>query len=93
MPLPPPPAEALIRTGKPINELKTVAESTLAAIMGRMSTYTGKSVSWEDALNSTENLVPAKTRHVDRDLYLADLQALLSLLMNEHGVAGQDREP
>lgn len=51
---------ASIRTGKPINELKTVAESTLAAIMGRMSTYTGKIVTWEQALDSTENLVPAK---------------------------------
>ena len=51
---------ASIRAGKPINELKTVAESTLAAIMGRMSTYTGKIVTWEQALNTTENLVPAK---------------------------------
>ena len=31
-----------IRSGKPINELKNVAESTLTAIMGRMSAYTGK---------------------------------------------------
>ena len=51
---------ASIRAGKSINELKTVAESTMAAIMGRMSAYTGKSVSWEQALNSTESLVPAK---------------------------------
>ena len=32
---------ASIRAGKPLNELKTVAESTLTAIMGRMSAYTG----------------------------------------------------
>jgi predicted dehydrogenase len=50
---------ACIREGRPINELKTVAESTLTAIMGRMSAYTGKAVSWEQALNSKENLVPA----------------------------------
>ncbi len=37
-------------TGKPINELKHVAESTLTAIMGRMSAYTGKAVTWEQAL-------------------------------------------
>lgn len=49
---------ASIRAGKPINELKTVAESTLTAIMGRMSAYTGKVVTWEQALNSTEDLVP-----------------------------------
>jgi myo-inositol 2-dehydrogenase/D-chiro-inositol 1-dehydrogenase len=45
---------ASIRAGKPLNELKTVAESTLTAIMGRMSTYTGKLVTWEQALNSQE---------------------------------------
>jgi predicted dehydrogenase len=47
-----------LRSGKPINELKNVAESTLAAIMGRMSAYTGKQVSWEQALNSREQLMP-----------------------------------
>jgi predicted dehydrogenase len=49
-----------IRSGKPINELKTVAESTLTAIMGRMSAYTGKAVTWEQALNSKEELMPSK---------------------------------
>jgi predicted dehydrogenase len=47
-----------IRAGKPLNELRTVAESTLSAIMGRMSAYTGKAVTWEVALNSKENLLP-----------------------------------
>ncbi len=47
-----------IRSGKPLNELKQVAESTLTAIMGRMSAYTGKEVSWEQALNSTEDTMP-----------------------------------
>ncbi|MCI0488645.1 MAG: Gfo/Idh/MocA family oxidoreductase [Blastocatellia bacterium] len=51
---------ASIRAGKPINELKNVAESTMTAIMGRMSAYTGKMVSWDQALNSKEDLVPAK---------------------------------
>jgi len=49
-----------IRANKPINELKTVAESTLTAIMGRMSAYTGKVVTWEQALNSKDVLAPAK---------------------------------
>src|SRR5262249_33853398 len=43
-----------IRDGKPLNELERVAESTLTAIMGRMSAYTGKAIRWEDALNSKE---------------------------------------
>jgi myo-inositol 2-dehydrogenase/D-chiro-inositol 1-dehydrogenase len=50
---------ASIRSGKPYNELKNVAESTLTAIMGRMSTYTGKAVTWEQALNSKETWAPA----------------------------------
>lgn len=50
---------ASIRAGKPYNELKTVAESTMTAIMGRMSAYTGKVVTWDQALNSKEVLMPA----------------------------------
>jgi predicted dehydrogenase len=51
---------ASIRAGKPYNELKSVAESTLTAIMGRMSTYTGKKLTWDRALSSKEDLMPAK---------------------------------
>lgn len=50
---------ASIRAGKPENELKAGTESTLTAIMGRMSAYTGKLVTWDQALNSEESLVPA----------------------------------
>jgi len=46
-----------IRAGEPLNETQNVAESTLTAIMGRMSAYTGKEVTWEQALNSKLNLV------------------------------------
>ena len=51
---------ASIRAGKPFNELKNVTEGTLTAIMGRMSAYTGKAVSWDQALNSQEKLGPDK---------------------------------
>lgn len=47
-----------IRNGKPINELQAVAESTLTAIMGRMSAYTGMPVTWEQAMNSQEDTFP-----------------------------------
>jgi len=47
-----------IRSAKPINELKQVAESTLTAIMGRMSAYTGKPVTWEFALESKLDTFP-----------------------------------
>jgi myo-inositol 2-dehydrogenase/D-chiro-inositol 1-dehydrogenase len=49
-----------IASGKPINELKQVAESTLTAIMGRMSAYTGKPVSRDQALNSKLDTFPDK---------------------------------
>jgi predicted dehydrogenase len=49
-----------ITTGKPINELKQVAESTMTAIMGRMSTYTGKAVTWDQAVNSQLNTFPER---------------------------------
>jgi predicted dehydrogenase len=49
---------ASLRAGKPLNELKNVTESTLTAIMGRMAAYTGQPVSWDQALNSSEALMP-----------------------------------
>ena len=39
-----------------------MAESTLTAIMGRMSAYTGKAVTWEQALNSKLDLTPQVAR-------------------------------
>ena len=56
-----------IRSGKPINELKNVAESSLTAVMGRMSAYTGKAVTWSQALNSKEDTFPGK---LDWDMQL-----------------------
>ena len=47
-----------IRAGKPLNEGRMVAESTRTAIMGRMATYGGKVVTWEQALASDERLGP-----------------------------------
>jgi predicted dehydrogenase len=51
---------ASIRKNEPLNEAKRIAESTLTAIMGRMSAYTGKEVTWEQALSSQESLMPSK---------------------------------
>jgi myo-inositol 2-dehydrogenase / D-chiro-inositol 1-dehydrogenase len=47
-----------IRQGKRINNLRYVAESTMTAIMGRMSAYTGREMIWDQALASTESLMP-----------------------------------
>lgn len=49
-----------IREEKELNELKNVAESTMTAILCRMSTYTGKALTWEQALGSKEDTMPTK---------------------------------
>jgi predicted dehydrogenase len=49
-----------IRAGKPINELKQVADSTLTAICGRESAYTGKVVGFDQYIATDQNLSPAK---------------------------------
>lgn len=49
---------ASIRKGKPMNDGEWMCNSTLLAIMGRMAAYTGKRITWEQALNSTEKLGP-----------------------------------
>ena len=41
-----------------INEGVRTAESTLTAVMGRMSAYTGMAITWEEAMNSDLNIVP-----------------------------------
>lgn len=47
-----------IRTSKPINEAEKTAISTLTAIMGRISSYTGKLVTWDEMMNSDLKLGP-----------------------------------
>jgi len=50
-----------LRSGKRLNEGKRIAESTMCAIMGRMSAYTGRAISWEWAMASSKlDLTPAK---------------------------------
>lgn len=41
-----------IRKNEPVNEAENVAVSTLTGIMGRISAYTGKEVTWEEMMNS-----------------------------------------
>jgi len=49
-----------IRTKKPFNDAKGTAISTLAAIMGRITCYTGKQVTWDEMMNSKLRLGPKK---------------------------------
>lgn len=43
-----------IRNGKHLNEGVRIAESTLTAIMGRMSAYTGKSLKWDWVMKASK---------------------------------------
>jgi predicted dehydrogenase len=45
---------ASIRAGKPLNEGRSVAESTMTAIMGRMSAYTGRALKWDWVMNASK---------------------------------------
>ena len=45
---------ASIRAGKPLNEGRRIAESTLTAIMGRMSAYTGRALKWDWVMQASE---------------------------------------
>jgi len=51
---------ASIRAGKVLNDGDWMTQSTMMALLGRMAAYTGKSITWEEAMNSQENLFPAK---------------------------------
>ncbi|MGJ8681039.1 Gfo/Idh/MocA family protein [Paraglaciecola sp.] len=61
---------ATIRQGdEAINDAENGANSTMTAILGRMATYTGKVVTWEQAMQSNLSLVP------DEDTLTFDIQA------------------
>ena len=47
-----------IRSGKVVQHGVQMCNSTLMAIMGRMAAYTGQTITWEQALNSKEDLLP-----------------------------------
>lgn len=49
---------ASIVNGGVINNLEYGAKSTMTAILGRMTTYSGQMITWEEAINSTQKLVP-----------------------------------
>lgn len=47
-----------IRTKKPVNDVEYHVQSTLMAIMGRESAYTGKFVTWDEIMASDQKLGP-----------------------------------
>ena len=50
-----------IRAGTPLNHARRIAESTLTAILGRVSAYTGKEIKYEWMMNASQlDLSPAQ---------------------------------
>jgi predicted dehydrogenase len=47
-----------IRTGKTVNDVEQHVQSTLMAIMGRESAYTGKFITWDEIMASPQKLGP-----------------------------------
>lgn len=56
---------AAIRAGRRIDNGDYMCASTLMALMGRMAAYTGQRVTWDQAANSQESLVPEPLRWED----------------------------
>lgn len=50
--------DSITQTGPYLNEGRRIAESTMTAIMGRDSAYSGKRLQWEEALNADVRLGP-----------------------------------
>jgi predicted dehydrogenase len=51
--------QAAIRNNTPLNNAYYGAESTMTSVMGRMATYSGKELTWDQALNSKVQHMPA----------------------------------
>ena len=57
-----------IRTGQPVNEAYRTAVSTMTAIMGRISCYTGQEVTWDEMMESNLKLGPQQMTFGPSDL-------------------------
>ena len=49
-----------IRSGNPYNEAEYGATSTMTSILGRMATYSGRPITWEEAMQSNLQLAPVE---------------------------------
>lgn len=49
-----------IRSGQPINNGHYMCNSTMIGVMGRMAAYSGKTLTWEDCINSQQRLGPTE---------------------------------
>ena len=52
-----------LRAGRIPNEAAYGAKSTMTSILGRMATYSGQMIKWDDAINSELKLADVDTLH------------------------------
>jgi predicted dehydrogenase len=69
-----------IRAGRPIVELRQMADSSMVAVLGRMAAYTGQRVTWDFA-----------TAESKLDLFPADLAWDGALAAPQHAVPGRTK--
>jgi predicted dehydrogenase len=50
----------IVNGGELLTDAENGAKSTMTALLGRMATYSGKEVTWEEALNSNISLMPER---------------------------------
>ena len=72
---------AAIRKNEPINEATQIAESTLTAIMIRMSAYTGRALKFDWCMKASQlDLGPAKLKFTDYDLPAPAMPGITKLI-------------
>lgn len=59
---------ASIRRGEIPNEGEYGAMSTMMSVLGRMATYSGREIGWEEAINSNLNISPVENFHSFDDM-------------------------
>ncbi len=64
---------ASIRQGAPLNFAEKLAHSTMVGIMGRIAAYTGKAVTWDELVNSKEDLRPKEPLRWDMKLSVPEV--------------------
>jgi hypothetical protein len=76
-----------IREDKPYNEGEAGAYSSMTAILGRMATYSGKLVEWDEAFNSQLELVPQNLTWESKPPVMPDAEGYYPVAMPGRTVA------
>ena len=60
--------ESIRGNSRRLNEGHRIAESTMTAIMGRMAAYSGRDITWEEALNAQLDMRPEQYDFIELDI-------------------------